>query len=75
VARVIFQSDYRKELPSLNVPALLLQTKHDIAVPMEVATYLNANVKNSTLKVVNAEGHFPHISAADEIIREIKNFN
>ena len=74
VARVIFQSDYRSKLPELKKPVLLLQTKQDIAVPMEVAAYLNKHIAGSTLKVVDAEGHFPHISAADEITREIKNF-
>ena len=74
VARVIFQSDHRKELAWLDKPVLLLQTQHDIAVPLEVAQYLNEHIKGSTLKVIAAEGHFPHISAADEVIREIKNF-
>lgn len=74
VARVIFQSDHRTDLPKLHVDTLLLQTKQDIAVPMYVAQYLNANIKNSKLKVVEAEGHFPHISAPDEIITAIKEY-
>jgi len=74
VAKVIFLSDHRQDLSQIDKPILLLQTRQDIAVPMEVATYLNARLKGSTLTVVNAEGHFPHISAADEIIREIKKF-
>jgi sigma-B regulation protein RsbQ len=74
VARVIFQSDHRQDLPKVNVETLLLQTQHDNAVPGEVALYLNRHIPNSTLVQVNAEGHFPHISAPDEIIREIKKF-
>lgn len=74
VARVIFQSDYRSELPKVVKPTLLLQTKHDIAVPGEVAQYLNDNIKGSVLHVVDAEGHFPHMSAADQIIRQLQNF-
>lgn len=74
VARVIFQSDHRTDLPKLNTETLLLQTKRDIAVPLEVAQYLNKNIKNSKLRVVNAEGHFPHMSAPDEIIRAIKEY-
>ncbi|GAA4460198.1 alpha/beta hydrolase [Nemorincola caseinilytica] len=74
VARVIFQSDHRADLHKLNKRTLLLQTKHDIAVPMQVAEYLARNIGNSTMHVVDAEGHFPHISAAKEIIREIRNF-
>jgi sigma-B regulation protein RsbQ len=74
VARVIFQSDYRNEVPKLNKETLLLQTKHDIAVPMDVAQFLNGNIKNSKLNVVEATGHFPHISAPGEIITSVQNF-
>ncbi|MDR3681184.1 MAG: alpha/beta hydrolase [Flavipsychrobacter sp.] len=74
VAHVIFQSDHRKDLPLFNIETLLLQTKHDIAVPLEAAQYLNNNIKNSILKVVEAEGHFPHISAPAEIIAAIKEY-
>jgi len=74
VARVIFQSDHRKDLPKANMETLLLQTEHDNAVPWDVARYLNQHIPNSTLVKVKAEGHFPHISAPDKIIREIKKF-
>lgn len=74
VARVIFQSDHRDALDKVATDTLLLQTKVDIAVPQEVAEYLNKNIKNSTLKVVEAEGHFPHISAPGEIINAIKEY-
>lgn len=74
VAKVIFQSDYRSALPNLAVDTLLLQTQRDIAVPMEVAEYLNNNIKISRMQVVNAEGHFPHMSAPDQIITAIKSY-
>ncbi|TDQ06330.1 alpha/beta fold hydrolase [Pedobacter metabolipauper] len=74
VAKVIFESDIRKELTKLNKPTLLIQTKEDIAVPAAVAEYLNENISGSTLTYVNATGHFPHISAPQEIISAIKAF-
>lgn len=74
VSRVIFQSDYRSELSKLSKPTLLIQTKHDIAVPTAVATYLNQQIPNSFLEIINAEGHFPHISAPDEIVKSLKKF-
>jgi len=74
VLRVIFQSDYRSVLPLLNKPTLILQTKEDLAVPMAVAEYLLDNINNSTLKIVDAYGHFPQISAAQEIINAIKQY-
>lgn len=74
VARVIFQSDHRKDLPNNTTKTLLLQTKADIAVPMSAAEYLHDNIPNSKLVVVEAEGHFPQISAPDAIIKAIKDF-
>ena len=74
VAKVIFESDIRNRLPQLNLEVLLIQSHNDIAVPATVASYLNENIKGSTLKYVNATGHFPHISAPQEIIKAIKDF-
>src|ERR671933_1886619 len=39
VARMIFQSDHRSELPRLTVPTVVLQSYNDIAVPPEVGQY------------------------------------
>lgn len=74
VARTIFQSDYRSELPKVNRPVLIVQAREDIAVPLDVAEYLHKNIKNSDLVMVDATGHFPHISAPKEVIRVINQF-
>ena len=74
VAKVIFESDIRSELGKLNKQTLLIQSEEDIAVPEAVAGYLHQNIPNSTLKHVSAKGHFPHISAPQEIISAIKAF-
>lgn len=74
VARVIFQSDHREDLKKLNKETLLIQAKGDIAVPQSVAEYLNQHISNSKLTMVDAYGHFPHISAPGEIINAIEQF-
>lgn len=74
VAKVIFGSDLRSEIGKLDKPVLLLQTKEDIAVPGVVAEYLNQHIKGSQLTVLDAEGHFPHISASEQVISAIKSF-
>lgn len=74
VAKVIFESDIRSELSRLDKQTLLIQSTEDIAVPEAVAGYLHQNIPNSILKHVNAKGHFPHISAPQEIILAIKAF-
>ncbi|WP_293929269.1 alpha/beta fold hydrolase [Sphingobacterium sp. UBA6320] len=74
VAKVIFEADLRAELEKYQKPTLLIQAQHDIAVPQEVALYLNKHIANSKLIEVNATGHFPHISAPDQVIEAVKSF-
>lgn len=70
----IFQSDHRDDLAKVRQPTLILQTKHDPAVPIEVARYLNAHIAGSQLVIVKAEGHFPHVSAPSEIVEALRAF-
>ena len=74
VAKVIFESDVRSELGNFENKVLLLHAYDDIAVPEEVAYYLNQNIKDSEVKFLDATGHFPHISAPQEVIEAIKSF-
>ena len=74
VSKVIFESDVRDQLPVLDVPTLLLQSQHDIAVPPEVADYLHTHIRGSILQQLDAEGHFPHISAPDVVVKAIQSF-
>ncbi|GGH07741.1 alpha/beta fold hydrolase [Mucilaginibacter phyllosphaerae] len=74
VSKVIFESDVRKELDNYRKETLLIQAQNDIAVPDAVAQYLNKNISNNKLRYVDAEGHFPHISAPQEVIAAIKSF-
>jgi sigma-B regulation protein RsbQ len=74
VARSIFQSDYRHILPHVKKDILLIQSHNDIAVPKEAATYLHHHINGSKLNYIDADGHFPHISAPGEIISCIQEF-
>lgn len=67
VARVIFQSDHRIELPKLQVPTVILQSANDIAVPPQVGQYMSNKIPQSRLIQVNAQGHLPHLSAPNEV--------
>jgi pimeloyl-ACP methyl ester carboxylesterase len=67
-ARMIFQSDYRRQLTLIGVPVVLLQSRSDIAVPDEVGEYLNTHIRNSVLEVMPTEGHFPHLSAPEIVL-------
>lgn len=71
VARVIFQSDHRAELPKLKIPTVILQANNDIAVPPEVGEYMVAKIPNSQLISISATGHLPHLSAPDIVTSAI----
>lgn len=71
VARVIFQSDHRLELPRLTVPTFILQASNDVAVPPEVGQYMADKIPESTLINIPAQGHLPHISAPSVVNQAI----
>ncbi len=74
VIRTIFQSDIRSILPEIDQQILILQAKNDIAVAPEVGPYLQKRLKNSDLLTIDVDGHFPHVSAASQVITAIRNF-
>lgn len=72
-AEVTFFSDNRSDLPKLTVPSLILQCSEDLIAPMAVGEYLHRHLARSTLRVMQAKGHCPHMSAPEEtrgLIRE-----
>lgn len=71
VAKVIFESDHRPELPRLQVPTLILQPSNDIAVPLEVGRYMADKISQSQLININAQGHLPHLSAPNVVTNAI----
>lgn len=72
--RAAFTSDYRRVMPRVTVPTLVLQTPDDPAVPVSAAQYLAAAIPASTLQIIDAQGHFPHVVAPDVVLRAIDDF-
>lgn len=73
-AQVAFCSDMRTRLPDLTVPTCILQPLHDPVVPVHVGEYVNKLIPNSTLVILDASGHNPHISHPEETMRPIQQF-
>jgi sigma-B regulation protein RsbQ len=73
-AMATFFSDNRKDLSKLTVPSLIMQCSEDIIAPLEVGEFLHAKLKNSTLKVLKATGHCPHMSHPEETIAVMKEY-
>lgn len=73
-AAATFFSDNRKDLVKVKTPALIMQCSDDLIAPVEVGDYLHANLTGSTLKVLKATGHCPHMSHPEETIAVMKNY-
>lgn len=61
-AEVTFMADYRAYLKELCVHTHIIQCAEDSIVPLQVANYLTTNIKSSKLYILEAKGHYPHIS-------------
>jgi sigma-B regulation protein RsbQ len=73
-AEVTFLSDNRADLKKIKTPSLIMQCSDDIIAPLEVGDYLHKNIPNSSLKVLEATGHCPHMSAPEETIAVIREY-
>lgn len=73
-AKATFFSDNRKDLAKLQVPSLILQCSDDIIAPLEVGNFLHQQLRLSTLRVMKATGHCPHMSEPEETITLIKEY-
>ena len=73
-AEATFMSDNRADLPGVRVPALILQCSEDMVAPLEVGEYLRREMPGSTLRVMEATGHCPHMSHPEETIRLMKEY-
>lgn len=70
----ILQTDYRAELQKVRTPTLIVQANADAFVPADVARFMQAQIAGSRLAWIRAEGHFPQVSAPEEVIAAIRDF-
>ncbi len=73
-AEVTFFGDNREDLPKVPVPSLILQCAEDLIAPVEVGHYLHRHLPDSTLRLMAATGHCPHMSHPEETVRAIKDY-
>lgn len=73
-AEATFLSDNRADLSAVSVPSLIMQCSDDMIAPLDVGTYLERNLPGSTLRVLSATGHCPHMSHPDETVDVIKQY-
>lgn len=70
----IFQTDHRADVEKIDTPTLLIQAKDDVFVPFAVAQYLHKSIRGSSLNIIDADGHLPHVSAPQKVIDAIADF-
>lgn len=73
-AKVTFLGDNRADLPKLTVPSLVMQCASDIIAPSHIGEYVQRHTPHSTLAMMQATGHCPHLSAPEETIMVMKQF-
>ena len=73
-ARVTFLADCRAEVSKLTVPSLIMQCSSDALAPLAVGEYLHARMQGSTLAVMSATGHCPHLSEPSELVTAMKDW-
>lgn len=74
LAETIFRSDHRRDLASVTTPVLVIQASEEPIAPQEVGRYVHAQLPDSELILLQAAGHFPHMSAPAEIVTAIYAF-
>jgi sigma-B regulation protein RsbQ len=73
-AEATFLSDNRADLPKVTVPSLIMQCSDDAIAPTSVGDYLHRHLRGSVLRVMEANGHCPHMSHPEETVRIMKEY-
>jgi sigma-B regulation protein RsbQ len=73
-AETTFYADNRADVAAVPVPSLILQCAEDAIAPTEVGRWLHRSMPASTLKLMRATGHCPHMSHPEETIAAMKEY-
>jgi sigma-B regulation protein RsbQ len=73
-AEATFFADNRADLGSVRVPSLIMQCSEDMIAPAEVGDYVHQAIAGSTLRVMKATGHCPHMSHPEETVEVIRDY-
>ena len=73
-AEATFFADNRADVAAVRVPSLIMQCSDDMIAPLAVGNYLHDTLPGSTLRVLRATGHCPHMSHPGETIAVIREY-
>lgn len=73
-ARATFFADNRADVALVPCASLLLQHRKDHLAPLGVGDYLHARMPQSTLKILDVEGHCAHMSNPALVIEAMRDY-
>ncbi|CAA0813444.1 alpha/beta-Hydrolases superfamily protein [Striga hermonthica] len=74
LAKTVFLGDYRDILDKVEKPCDIIQTRSDVVVPKSVPEYMQRKIKGKpTVKIIDTEGHFPHLTAHVQLVEVLDN--
>jgi sigma-B regulation protein RsbQ len=73
-AEATFYADNRNDLKHVKTPTLIIQCADDAIAPVTVGEFVNHEMENSTLEVIDASGHCPHMSHPELTIETMKAY-
>jgi sigma-B regulation protein RsbQ len=73
-AHATFLADNRADLAGFTIPSLIIQCTDDAIAPKIVGEYVHHALANSTLVLLEASGHCPHMSHPKETIEAIEHY-
>ena len=73
-AEATFYADNRGDLPQVTVPSLILQCSDDMIAPNAVGAYVHQSLPSSTLRIMKAVGHCPHMSDPEETVALMREY-
>jgi sigma-B regulation protein RsbQ len=73
-AEATFFADNRADLSRVRVPSLIMQCSEDAIAPIQVGNFLHRTLPQSTLRLMKATGHCPHVSHPEETIEAIRSY-
>ena len=73
-AAVTFLSDHRADLSGPLPPSLIIQCSDDAIAPAAAIEYVHRELKGSTLRTLEANGHCPHMTNPRETIASINDY-
>jgi sigma-B regulation protein RsbQ len=71
-AQATFFADNREDLTRVRTPTLVLQCSDDMIAPLEVGEFVHRQIPGSTLRLMRATGHCPHMSHPEETVELIR---